>query len=311
MKLAGTGDWIRLLFFLGCVATVYALALRYAVLSVRWWREGYEPSAQVSYMRTVVFVLAVLGIICLLYARFVEPYWLEVKHISISSERIQPGTSIRIVHISDLHSGAWPPLEDRLPALIAAQKPDVIVFTGDAVVKPHGLPLAQGLFSGLSTIAPVYAVSGNQDYAFKDRVFAVKGVHALEHDVAELQVRGNNVIILGAAYGFHDDLPALVRSAPQDGFHILLYHTPDEVEKIATLGNVQLYCAGHTHGGQVALPWYGAIITLTKLGKKYESGLYSVGDTYLYVNRGLGMDFPRVRFLARPEITVLTVQSPR
>jgi predicted MPP superfamily phosphohydrolase len=74
--------------------------------------------------------------------------------------------------------------------------------------------------------------------------------------------------------------------------------------------NVDLYLCGHTHGGQVALPLYGALVTLSKFGKKYESGMYTVGDTILYVNRGIGMEgglTPKVRFLARPEITVFDI----
>jgi hypothetical protein len=74
--------------------------------------------------------------------------------------------------------------------------------------------------------------------------------------------------------------------------------------------NVDLYLSGHTHGGQIALPLYGAIITLSKFGKKYESGMYTVGDTILYVNRGIGFEprpAPPIRFCARPEITVFDI----
>jgi hypothetical protein len=76
---------------------------------------------------------------------------------------------------------------------------------------------------------------------------------------------------------------------------------------------VDLYCAGHTHGGQVALPLYGALITFSKYGKKYEAGLYREGETWLYVNRGIGMEggsTPRVRFWAPPEVTVIEVSPP-
>lgn len=65
---------------------------------------------------------------------------------------------------------------------------------------------------------------------------------------------------------------------------------------------------GTPTGGQVALPFYGALVTLSRFGKRYEAGLYRVHDTWLYVNRGLGMEggwAPRVRFCARPEITVI------
>ncbi len=68
------------------------------------------------------------------------------------------------------------------------------------------------------------------------------------------------------------------------------------------------YLAGHTHGGQIALPFYGALMTLSRYGKRFEGGLYQVGPTPLHVRRGIGMEggwVPRVRFCARPEMTVL------
>ena len=82
---------------------------------------------------------------------------------------------------------------------------------------------------------------------------------------------------------------------------------PSGVNAAAENG-ADLCLAGHIHGGQVRLPWYGAIVTLSKTGKKYEAGLYRVKDTWLYVNRGIGMEgscAPRVRFNCRPEVTVL------
>ncbi len=302
------GDLRRLLVFVTCVGVIYVLAARYLLLAVLRRHQGYKPAPQVRRLRALTFILASLGVVCFAYGYFVEPHWLQVTHVSIRSPRIRPGASLRIVHISDLHSGVRPHFEDRLPALIAAQHPDVIVFTGDTVVNERGLPRAQDLFNSLSAIAPLYAVRGNLDERFKSELLALKGAHTLEREVAEVDIRGNRVYLLGADVGSYAALPNLVRSSPVDGFHLLLYHSPDEIEKIGAVGGVDLYCAGHTHGGQVALPWYGAVITFTRLGKKYESGLYRVGDTYLYINRGLGMDAPRVRFFARPEITVIDVQ---
>ncbi len=77
---------------------------------------------------------------------------------------------------------------------------------------------------------------------------------------------------------------------PEGAPVVFLYHTPDEILDIAATNRVDLYCAGHTHGGQVALPLYGALVTFSKFGKRYESGLYREGQTSLYVNRGLGME---------------------
>ena len=89
----------------------------------------------------------------------------------------------------------------------------------------------------------------------------------------------------------------------------MLYQCTCLVEDMENL-NVDLYLCGHNHGGQVALPIYGPLVTFSKCGKKYESGVYDVNDTIVYVSRGIGMSgrFPRVRFLARPEITVFDIQ---
>jgi predicted MPP superfamily phosphohydrolase len=99
-------------------------------------------------------------------------------------------------------------------------------------------------------------------------------------------------------------LPA---SFPDDPYRLLLFHTPDQIE-VAAQSGIDLYLAGHTHGGQVRIPIYGAVITASVYYKKYEAGLYQVGNTTLYVSRGIGMEgdiAPRVRFLAPPEVVVI------
>ena len=102
---------------------------------------------------------------------------------------------------------------------------------------------------------------------------------------------------------------AAMENVPGDAFSVFLYHFPGLIEDVGDL-NIDLYLAGHTHGGQIRLPFYGALVTLSRYGKKYEAGEYAVGDTILYVNRGIGMEgglAPRVRFLCRPEITVFDI----
>jgi uncharacterized protein len=303
------GDVLRATIFTCCLSVLYILAAYYVVHTIYSWR-GDKPPTRFLHERTVVLALASGVIVCFLYGRFIEPYRPEITNVAIPNARIRSGTSLRIVHISDLHSEGSPRLEPRLPGLIAAQKPDLIVFTGDTVNGVQGLPTAGKLFKALSMIAPVYAVRGNWDLRLDDAAFAAFGVSNLDRGGVLLDVRGNRVYVMGARDGSEQVLPSVVSSGPQDAFRILLYHRPDEIENVARSGNVDLYCAGHTHGGQVALPWFGAIITLSKLGKRYESGLHRVADTYLYVNRGIGMDKigPHLRFFARPEITVIDVQ---
>jgi hypothetical protein len=147
-------------------------------------------------------------------------------------------------------------------------------------------------------------------------LFEGTGVVELRKESARADVAGASVWVAGAPFASLPEPPAgtrggietAVRDVPGGAFTVFLYHTPDAVLEAAETGRVDLYCAGHTHGGQVALPVYGALITLSKFGKRFESGLHRVGATWLYVTRGVGMEggpAPRVRFFARPEVTVI------
>ena len=96
---------------------------------------------------------------------------------------------------------------------------------------------------------------------------------------------------------------------PADDFTLLLYHSPDLIVEAAQ-EQIDLYLGGHTHGGQLRLPLYGALVTGTASGKRYEMGRYDLGGTLLYVSRGVGMEgmaAPRARFLSPPEIVCVDV----
>jgi len=89
---------------------------------------------------------------------------------------------------------------------------------------------------------------------------------------------------------------------------VLLAHEPDYADDVAADGRVGLQLSGHSHGGQVRLPFKGAL-ALPRWGRKYDMGLYEIAEMRLYVNRGLGMVRPWVRFNCRPEITHITLAT--
>lgn len=186
-------------------------------------------------------------------------------------------------------------------------------------MRREGVPLAHEVFSQLSTIAPTYVVLGNwyvelarewhqslQDPSFFDGT----GVHNLTGQVDSVLIAGTPVWIAGATTNQTRLLPALLAGAPRDQLSILLFHFPDEVD-VVDQNKIDLYFAGHTHCGQIALPFYGALITFSRFDKKFERGLHSIGDSRLYVNCGIGLEghAPRARFLCRPEITVFDISA--
>lgn len=305
---------IRVLVFIGFIGVVYLLAA-IALVRMLLQRFGYatlSKSPKQKWLRRIVLSFAGLGLLCMAYAYFIEPYWLSVSRVSIMSPKLPRGSQpIRIVHISDIHSDPKPRLERRLPEAIAAERPDIIVYTGDSLNSPEGLPVFRECLTSLAKIAPTFVVKGNWDawYWYQLNLFGETGAHEVDGNSLEVKVRGFSIWVAGVAVANEGHLETAIGSAPPDAFKVFLYHYPDLIMEAASQ-KVDLYCAGHTHGGQVALPFYGALITFSKYGKKYEAGLYREGETWLYVNRGIGMEgghAPRVRFWARPEITVIEV----
>ena len=261
-----------------------------------------------------ILSLVALGGACVAYGHWIEPFWPAVIHVRIPSSRLAAGSRpLRIVHISDVHSDPGPRLEERLPELIAAEKPDVIVYSGDSINEPAALPVFRRLMGGLSGIAPTFAVRGNWDawYWHDVDLFGGTGVHELDGRAESVRFGDRRVWLAGVAVGHEGLAAAALADVPAGDLTIFLYHYPyPDVVPTDRAAAVDLLCAGHTHGGQVALPLYGAIITLSKYGKQYESGLYRAGGMWMYVNRGVGLeggDAPRVRFWARPEITVIDI----
>jgi predicted MPP superfamily phosphohydrolase len=299
--------------FLGAVLLVYVLA---ALSLVEWLleRRGRKrpPSRRRRVARRVVLALALLGLLCFAYGYFIEPYWLEVTRVTITTPKLAGATRpVRLVHISDVHSDPKPRLEERLPGVIAGLEPDLIVFTGDSFNSPAGMPVFQRLLADLTRVAPTYAVRGNWDVGSWSRHDPLRGTGARELDGEGVRVEaaGTAIWLCGAPAGNARAVARALDGAPADLFTVFLNHYSDEVHEAARRG-IDLYLAGHTHGGQVALPFYGALITLAKFGKRFEAGLYRVERTWLYVNRGIGMEggsAPRVRFWARPEVTLIEI----
>lgn len=306
-----TSEIIAFLIFASCLAAVYlleaALLIRFAVARIRG---NPKHSILLKRRALVIHFLALAGIACFLYGYFIEPYRIEVTHIPVETDKLKD-TTFRIVHISDLHCDKKPRNEKRMVELINQLHADAIVFTGDAVNTPAAVPLFKDTMKNLRACLAKLAVKGNSEvFAWSPfDLYNDTGFELLDAETIPLTKNGETIHISGLSCETPAGFEPLLRYVPKADFSVFLYHYSDLVESIGDL-NVDLYLCGHTHGGQVALPFYGAIVTLSKLGKKYEAGMYKVDDTILYVNRGIGLErwpAPKVRFCARPEITVFDI----
>lgn len=253
-----------------------------------------------------------------------EPGWVQVENVTVNLPRLAPNFhGTRIAQISDIHMGGWMNAARLQHAadLLLAQKPDLLLLTGDFLIG-HGFNSdseqhLQDLLDILAPLAksiPSFAVLGNHDYwtnadAVRE-MLKQSGITDLTNSVFTLSNGNQHLHLCGVDDIWEGDvrLDELVSRLPNEGSAILLAHEPDFADTSAATGRFDLQVSGHSHGGQVVIPFYGPPV-LPYLGRKYPSGLYRIGEMLQYTNRGLGMINPPVRFNCPPEITVFNISS--
>ncbi len=261
-----------------------------------------------------------------IYATWIEPFRLTVTEMTLQSSKLAGHPPLRLLHISDIHVEGITPRERSLLRQIEALAPDVILLTGDylnlsSVHDPQAQAQAHDLLGQICASAPgpVYAIIGSPPVDRPEivpRIFSDLPITWLLDDIQTLHLNDHVLRIVGlrCTADRGRDGPRLRRlldgsSEGQPAFTLLLYHSPDLMPEAVELG-VDLYLCGHTHGGQIRLPLFGALFTSSDFWKRYEMGRYEEGGTTLYVSRGLGVEglgAPRARFLASPEIILWTL----
>ena len=273
-----------------------------------------------------VLLGAALGVLLLgglVYVRKVEPEDVEIVPVSLVLPRLDAVfEGYRIAQISDIHADGWmsPGRVLSLVNLVNAEAPDLVAITGDFATYSRFRSLirhASRLVAPLRRLQAtdgVVAVLGNHDHKTDARtvrrVLAASGVIEL-HNAALTLRRGGESLYLCGVDDLKEGTPRLDRALEglsEEGAAVLLAHEPDFADESAATGRFDLQLSGHSHGGQVGVPLLRYPF-LPKLSRQYPTGLYRVGDMFLYTNRGLGAH-PRFRFNCRPEITVFTLRSP-
>ena len=264
---------------------------------------------------------ALLGAGCYLYGREVEIRRVEVKHLTLTLPRLAPEfDGYRIVQIGDIHLDDWtkPERLSGIVKMVNAQRPDLIAIMGDFASRSEKQLDARRLTGALRELRArdgVLTILGNHDYITGVELIRrcireasvtelINDVHTLRRGGATLHVAGVDDVMEGGSR-----LDLVLRNLPDSGAAILLAHEPDFADVSAATGRFDLQLSGHSHGGQVRVPLLMRL-ALPPFSQRYTSGLYRVGAMLQYTNRGLGFVDMRLRFLCRPEITVLTLRSP-
>ncbi|HEX4141398.1 MAG TPA: metallophosphoesterase [Candidatus Methylacidiphilales bacterium] len=240
-------------------------------------------------------------------------YGEDTHDVEITRVPVQLGlqTPLRLAVLGDLH---FDPVCDEaylahVVSLVNGLQPDLIAYTGDFVTsRLDRVRDLTDILAGAQAPLGAYAIEGNHEFwtnvayiqAMLDRH---AGVRMLRN--ASLPLHGeDNVYLTGLdSFSVGAPRPGVLDLTPPDARHLLLVHEPDSFPQL-TDARIRLQISGHTHGGQVRLPFYGALV-LPKWGRDYQQGLYTADDgRQLYVNRGIGTLGYHFRFNCRPEITL-------
>lgn len=254
--------------------------------------------------------LFVLGLLCglpgaaVVDAVWIEPRWLRVKRVRLSHGK----ATHRLVHFSDLHYKGDRAFAEKVVRQINAQSPNFVCFTGDIIgdpiENPKHLDAALPILAGIK--APLYGVPGNHEYWSKasfeviGKTFVATGGAWLVDE--QVRTRDGQVTITGLSCQSHRPAPLLPKSGTKN---ILLLHYPAWVKKLGE-ARFDLMLAGHSHGGQVRLPFLGPPMVAFAVDE-YDKGLFETGNGPLYVNPGIGWFATPIRFRCRPEITVIEI----
>jgi predicted MPP superfamily phosphohydrolase len=303
----------------------------FSFAAILWVAFSWRRRKRLSLPGALTLLVVLAGVVLLADAFWIEPGWMKIETADIhDSELAQVLAEIRVVQISDIHlkaKGADFVTGKSAPALSArernlieqvnALKPDILFITGDFFSDRQEdeldaeLEALVVLIRGFKTTTGIYGIAGNYDAPLYNKKIKQKfrdaGIDILANESRVVALPNGRILYLA---GIDDSSNRRAnrmafRNIPSDVPVVMLAHDPLNFDMAIDSG-VNLMLAGHTHGGQICIPF------LTKKSASankspYMRGLFTSGKTKMYVNRGIGMTRIPARFLCRPEITLFTI----
>lgn len=291
----------------------------------------YAPAAVLLFVRRPargagpLRVTALLALCLAADVWLVEPNRLVEEHVVLTTDALPAGSRLVILHLSDPQMERMDPVHRKVLRRAREIRADLVVVTGDWIQEPFAIEDGRDFARGLSAPLGVFTVTGNTDGGLPywippyggsaaeglARYHAMTGVRVLANETVRLDTSlAGPIEIVGIDFFNPDAAPLLSpRAAP---FRLVLEHSPDVIFMPGAT-DADLVLAGHTHGGQIRIPFWGPVTTLTRLDRRIAAGgLSNWGRAWLYISRGIGMErglAPRLRFNCPPEMTVIEVHG--
>lgn len=280
--------------------------------------DRYKKNKFKIFICILLTIFIIIGCI-ILWARFISTSGLKVKEIKIVDSNLPNSFyGFKVVHFSDVHYGKTTDKDtlEKLVEKINLIKPDLVLFTGDLIDKDTKITdkVITDITSELSKIESThgkYAIKGNHDYTSDSflEIMEYSEFTILENNYDLIYNDINDYIYLG---GISSSIQSEVdydktldyfnqEDINKNVFSIMMMHEPDNIDDLVNIQDVSLVLAGHSHGGQVRLPFIGGVGKING-AMKYPDEFYQVKNTKLYVSYGIGTSTYPFRFMNKPSI---------
>jgi predicted MPP superfamily phosphohydrolase len=260
----------------------------------------------------------VVGLVIAGYGIVVRRRHSTVKDVRVRIKNLDPKlVGFTIAQLSDLHIGAITPRSwgERWVKSANARHPDITVITGDMVAS--GVDFHEEIadvIGALKAKLGVFVSMGNHDYFGEGEplisLIRARGASVLRNEGRVIERDGARLYLaaIDDTWTKRDDMDKALAERPAGVPVVLLAHDPDRFA-MACKRNVDLTLSGHTHGGQVAVPFLAKWLSLSRLTHTFHLGLYTEGDATLYVHPGLGTTGPPIRLGVAPAVVILTLEA--
>ena len=275
-----------------------------------------------SFLKLFIFIILIIGLV-IAYGFFIEPKLITIKEYKIALNSWPDNfNGFKIVHISDLHYGRVFDEKslEKLVDSINEQEPDIVVLTGDLIDKDTNMTTSMAnkiseLLNKIETSSGKYAINGNNDLNFDEwtNIISGGGFKDLNNTYDTIYKDGYDYIFIAGASTIKDKVSTndklktaidYLNSFESGGpiYKILLLHEPDAIDDLS-VNPFNLVLTGHSHAGQIKLPFIGAVI-LPEGAQKYYDSYYKVENADLYVSNGLGVSNYNFRLFNTPSYSV-------
>jgi uncharacterized protein len=307
------------LWFVIAVAVLVGLLLFVFQQARRTGSSALQKRVRVGLAAVLLFGASVV-----FWGFFVEPNRLVVRHETIRVKQLPPEVDgLRIAVLSDIHVGGSFIDERKLRSIVERTnqlQPEMIVILGDYIAgdgrrhEPKILPeVFAPVLKNFNAPLGVYSVLGNHDWWYDGTrvrlALEQNGIRVLENDALKVERNGSSFWVVGFAdlWTRPQRITETLGKAPQNAPLIAITHNPDIFPRLPH--SVPLLLAGHTHGGQISLPFIGPVVQASRVSEDYARGHVIENGRHLFVTTGIGTSIIPVRFGVTPEIVLLTVKT--